>query len=133
MADEKSPDPAAAFRQMMSQWEQGFNKLANDTMGSEAFSQTMHKFTNVPLGLQNQLGDIIGKYLTALNLPSRTEMVNIAERIQAMEATLARIESKLGGAPAAPAGVAAVESTPDADPAARPPRTKKPPTVEGTP
>jgi hypothetical protein len=132
MAD-KTPDAAAAFRDVMSQWEQGFNKLANETMGSEAFSQAMHKFTNVPMGMQNQLGELIGRYLAALNLPSRAEMVNIGERIQSMEATLARIEAKLGGASSGAAKVATVEGAPQTDPAMRPPRTKKPPAVEGTP
>lgn len=121
MADQKAPDPAAAFRDMVAQWEKGFNKLANDTMGTEAFAQAMHKFTSVPMGMQAQLGDLIGKYLSALNLPSRAEMVNIGERIQAMESALLRIESRLAGS-APPAA-----QTP---PGARPPRTKKPPSAE---
>ena len=120
-------DPQAAFRDVMAQWEKGFNKLANDTMGTEVFAQAMHKFTNVPMGMQNQLGEMIGRYLAALNLPSRAEMVNIGERMKSMEASLARIEARLVSV----TNANAAEAISTAPPTSKPPRTKKPPSAEG--
>jgi hypothetical protein len=91
MAERSTPDPAAIWRDLVSQWEKGVNELANKAMGSAEFSRAMNQATSGSLGLQQSLGDLIGKYLTALNLPSRAEMVSIGERLTAIEATLNRI------------------------------------------
>jgi hypothetical protein len=59
---------------------------------------------------------VIGRYLTSLNLPSRSEMTNIGERLQAIETSLHRMSAQLeklagGSANARSSG---------------PPRTKRP-------
>ena len=121
MAEQKSPlDPAAAFRDLMSQWEKGVNEFANRTMNSEEFSRAMNKATTTSTTMQQQLGELIGRYLTTLNLPSRSEMVNIGERLQAIETSLHRISAQLERA----GGV-----NPGASPPG-PPRTKRPPSAE---
>jgi hypothetical protein len=120
MAEQKSPpDPAAAFRDLMSQWEKGANEFANRTMNSEEFSRAMNKATTTSTAMQQQLGELIGRYLTTLNLPSRSEMVNIGERLQAIETSLHRISAQLETV----RGV-----TPSASPPG-PPRTKRPPSA----
>jgi hypothetical protein len=118
MAERSTPDPAAIWRDLVSQWEKGVNELANKAMGSAEFSRAMNQATSGSLGLQQSLGDLIGKYLMALNLPSRAEMVSIGERLTAIEATLNRIAVSVErldpNATAAERGV-------------RPPRTKRAP------
>ena len=121
MAEQKTtPDPAAAFRELVSQWEKGFNEFASRTMNSEEFSRAMNKATTASTVMQQQLGELIGRYLMTLNLPSRAEMMNIGERLQAIETSLHRLSTqleKLGGGRAN-------------SPAAGPPRTKRPPSPE---
>ena len=121
MAEQKStPDPAAAFRELVSQWEKGFNEFASRTMNSEEFSRAMNKATTASTVMQQQLGELIGRYLMTLNLPSRAEMMNIGERLQAIETSLHRLSmqlEKFGGGSAN-------------SPAAGPPRTKRPPSPE---
>jgi hypothetical protein len=112
MAEQKSPpDPAAAFRELISQWEKGINEFAGRAMNSDEFSRAMNKATTTSTTMQQQLGELIGRYLTTLNLPSRAEMVNIGERLQAIETSLHRISSQLetvgGGSATSPCGGAA--------------------------
>jgi hypothetical protein len=121
MAEQRSsPDPAAAFRELVSQWEKGINEFAGQAMNSDEFSRAMNKVTATSTTMQQQLGDLIGRYLTTLNLPSRAEMINIGERLQAIETSLHRISSQLEKV-----GGGSVTS-----PAPGPPRTKRPPSAE---
>jgi len=121
MAEKQSaPDPAAAFRDLVAQWEKGINELANRTMNSDEFSRAINKATTASTTMQQQLGELIGRYLASLNLPSRSEMVNIGERLQAIETSLHRISAQLDRASAANANT----------PGAGPPRTKRPPAPE---
>ena len=122
MAEQKSPpDPAAAFRELVSQWEKGINEVANRTMNSEEFTRAMNKATTASTTMQQQLGELIGRYLSSLNLPTRTEMIGIGERLQAIETSLHRLTTqleKLAG------------STASGGPAGGPPRTKRAPSAE---
>jgi hypothetical protein len=47
-------DPLALWRDMLSQWETGFNKLAGKNMAPPDF-----------------MAALMGRYLTAMNMPSR--------------------------------------------------------------
>ena len=120
MAERSTTDPVAIWRELVSQWEKGVNEIANKAMGSAEFSRVVNQATSGSLGLQQSLGDLIGKYLTALNLPSRAEMVSIGERLTAIEATLNRIA----------VSVERLDPNASVDAAergARPPRTKRAP------
>jgi hypothetical protein len=66
-------------------------------------------------------------YLASANLPSRAEVLGIAERLGGVETRLDRITALLERIASAPAGAAAALAAP---PRARPPRTKSPPSAE---
>jgi predicted RNA-binding protein with EMAP domain len=120
MAEQKSsPDPAAAFRDLVAQWEKGINEFANRTMNSDEFSRAMNKATTASTTMQQQLGELIGRYLMTLNLPSRAEMMNIGERLQAIETSLHRVSTQLEKLGASPGGGSS----------SGPPRTKRPPSA----
>jgi hypothetical protein len=118
MAD-KGSDPVALWQKMIGEMEKGFNSFANQTMSSPEFSKAMNQAGNVSAGAQKQFGDFMEKYLLNMNLPSRAQMVGMAERLQNIEGQLNEIKALLVqmNAGAAPAGHAA----------SRPPRTKRPP------
>jgi hypothetical protein len=127
MAD-KSNDPVAMWQHMIGEMEKGFNSFANQAMASPEFSKVVNQVGGVSAGAQKQLGDLMEKYLVGMNLPSRAQMVGMAERLQAIEGQLSEIKAMLhqmqsssgapqSGAPAAP----------------RPPRTKRPPAAGGEP
>lgn len=94
MAD-KGNDPAAIWQAMLGEMEKGFNSFANQAMTSPEFSKVMNQVGGVSAGAQKQLGELMEKYLLAMNLPSRAQMVGMAERIQAIEGQLNEIKAML--------------------------------------
>ena len=121
MAD-KGSDPVALWQKMIGELEKGFNSFANQTMSSPEFSKAMNQAGNVSAGAQKQFGDFMEKYLLNMNLPSRAQMIGMAERLQNIENQLNEIKVMLqqmnaGNAPSVYSG------------APRPPRTKRPPSA----
>ena len=123
---EKNNDPVAIWQNMLGEMEKGFNSFANQAMASPEFSKVVNQVGGVSAGAQKQLGELMEKYLVGMNLPSRAQMVSMAERLQSIEGQLNEIKALLyqvqqnSGAPAG--GPAA---------APRPPRTKRPPPAGG--
>jgi hypothetical protein len=122
---EKSKDPVELWQNMLGEMEKGFNAFANQAMASPQFSKVVNQAGGVSAGAQKQLGDMMEKYLTSMNLPSRAQMVSFGERLQAIESQLGEMTLLLRQMQG-PSGSA---SGPSAAP--RPPRTKKPPAVSG--
>jgi hypothetical protein len=120
MAD-KSSDPVALWQQMIGEMEKGFNAFATQTMTSPEFSKAMNQAGGVTAGAQKQLGDMMEKYLVGMNLPSRAQMIGMAERLQSIEAQLGEIKALLREMNASGAPQGGIADAP------RPPRTKRPP------
>jgi hypothetical protein len=124
MAD-KGNDPFAVWQTMLGEMEKGFNAFANQAMASPEFSRTMNQAGGATAGAQKQLSEVMEKYLVGMNMPSRAQMVDMAARLQSIEAQLGEIKTLLvqgrGSAGAQTAG----PGTP------RPPRTKRPPESSG--
>ena len=124
MAD-KSSDPAVLWQTMIGELEKGFNSFANQAMASPEFSKAMNQAGGVAAGAQKQLGELMEKYLLAMNLPSRAQLVSMAERLQSIEGQLNEIKAQLHQlhhSSMAPAGGYG---------SSRPPRTRRPPSADG--
>jgi len=120
MAD-KGNDPAVIWQTMIGEMEKGFNSFANQAMASPEFSKVMNQVGGVTAGAQKQLGEMMEKYLVSMNLPSRAQLVSMAERIQNIEGQLNEIKAMLHQihhSSAAPEGGYGTS---------RPPRTRRPP------
>jgi SMC interacting uncharacterized protein involved in chromosome segregation len=126
MAD-KGNDPVAMWQNMIGEMEKGFNSFANQAMSSPEFSKVMNQVGGAAAGAQKQLGELMEKYLVSMNLPSRAQMVGMAERLQSIEGQLNDIKAMLTQMSKA-SGIAA-----GSDSARMPPRTKRPPSAEGEP
>lgn len=120
MADKPPGDLGESFRELVTTWEREFNAFANQVMGTEAFSRTMNQAQKSQLGLQQMFSDHMGRQLMALNLPTRNDIVNMAETLQDVVRRLERIEAHLEqnqmGQPVTDAGARPT-----------PPRTRRPP------
>jgi len=121
MAD-KGNDPAAIWKSMLGEMEKRFNSFANQAMTSPEFSKAMNQVGGVTAGAQKQLGELMEKYLLAMNLPSRAQMVGMAERLQSIEGQLNEIKAMLHQVHHNSLSQDGGLGTP------RPPRTKRPPT-----
>ncbi len=111
------PDPADAFRKLVTEWERGFDKLANRFMGTDEFSRSMNQMQSMQMSMQKAFNERMANQLSAFNLPSRDDVLRLGENVRAVEDRVARIEEMLitltgAGSGAKPKG---------------PPRTKLPP------
>ena len=120
MAD-NSNDPVAMWQNMIGEMEKGFNSFANQAMASPEFSKVVNQVGGASAGAQKQLSDLMEKYLVGMNLPSRAQMVSMAERLQSIEGQINEIKAMLQQMSAASGGTSGYAGTP------RPPRTKRPP------
>ena len=124
MAD-KSNDPVVLWQTMIGELEKGFNSFANQAMASPEFSKVVNQVGGASAGAQKQLGELMEKYLVSMNLPSRAQLVGMAERLQSIEGQLNEIKALLQQVhqdSAAPAG---------GHGAPKPPRTRQPPSLAG--
>ena len=124
MAD-KSNDPVALWQTMIGEMEKGFNAFANQAMSSPEFSRVMNQAGGASAGAQKQFAELMEKYLLSMNMPSRAQMVGMAERLQSIEGQLNEIKAMLHQMNAASGDASAYGGTP------RPPRTRRPPAPSG--
>jgi len=125
MAD-KSNDPVALWQNMIVEMEKGFNAFANQAMASPQFSKVVNQVGGATAGAQKQLGELMEKYLLTMNLPSRAQMVGMAERLQSIEGQLNEIKTMLHQMQGSNANTGSGYPAPP-----RPPRTKRPPPPVG--
>ena len=118
MANESPPDPAAAFRELVTTWERNINSVANQVMGTESFSRLMQEAQRMQLVVQQATSEAMGRRLAALNMPTREDIIRLAEKLSEVERRLMRIEASIDK------DAAVVPD--DASRAARP-RTRQPP------
>lgn len=117
---QSSTDPMDRFRELVTEWERGFDALANRFMGTDEFSRAMNQFQNLQLSLQKAFAENMAKHLANVNVPSRDDILRIGEAVHEMDMRLARMEQRLDELARA-TGVAPTR------PRKGPPRTRKPP------
>lgn len=122
MADDKQPvDPSAQFQEFVSNWERSVDQFFNQMMGTEQFSQSMNEMQKLQLEFQKSFRDAMAAQLLNMNMPSRDDIMQIAEDVRQLDFRLARIEDKLN----------AVSGNNEPKSHRRsPPRTKTPPAKE---
>ena len=133
MADSKSgkrpPDPAENFRNLVNEWERGFDAMANRFMGTEEFSRSMNQLQDLQLTMQKRFNEAMAEQLSHFNIPSRDDILQLGEAVHALDKRVARVESMLAKQAAKDAKKKKKKGKDD--PAARsgPPRTKQPPSA----
>ncbi len=99
MTDTKSgkrpPDPADNFRNLINEWERGFDAMANRFMGTEEFSRSMNQLQDLQLSMQKRFNEAMAEQLSHFNLPSRDDILQLGEAVHALDKRVARVESLL--------------------------------------
>jgi polyhydroxyalkanoic acid synthase PhaR subunit len=115
-----APDPFQAWRDWLSQSERQWNEFFNQVMGTDQFGESMGRMMDAYLGTQRTMSDTLGRYFSSMNMPTRTDVLTLGDRLTQIEERLTSIESLVKAA--APERPTAAEQ-----PRKKPARTKKPP------
>jgi hypothetical protein len=121
---EKTENPLDTWRQFITDSERQWNGFFKEVLGTETFSSGMNTWVEASLTVQRMVADNLERYYSAFNIPSHADLIALAERMKAVEDTLARIESMLGKS-------APRTTVKRAKPAPKPARTKQPPVAAG--
>lgn len=99
--DSKPFDPVAAWQEMVQKWEIEINSWSGKFTESEQFGAMVGQASKMSLAAQKAMTDHMEAVLRSLNLPSKSQMDTIAERLDAIEESLDRLRLELGrnGAP----------------------------------
>jgi len=117
MAEKPPTDPAAVFRELTARWEKEVNATMNRLMGTDEFARSMGQATTASVRVQQHLQEAMERYLKAMNLPNRSEMLALGERLASIETKLDDIQTTLR----------IITARGDDSAKKRPARTRKPP------
>jgi hypothetical protein len=116
------PDFGNLWHDLLRQWEDAGNSLGTDAMKSPEFSKFMNQATSSSAALQRVFADLSAKYLAALNLPTKSDITAIIERLHAIEKRIEEIQLTMAeGRSQGPAGRGFVKPTRNRQP---PPRDR---------
>jgi hypothetical protein len=128
MADQRNSrsDPVASWREWMAQSESRLNVLFNEVMATDGYGRLMGGLTKILVSMQKTMTEGMERYFTALSLPTRSDVLDLGQRLSMIETRLLSIENNL-------AKIAGPDPR-DRElrvAAPRPPRTKRPSTERG--
>jgi len=101
--EEKSERPASdPFAQMIQFYDamsKSWAKAMSDAVSSESFARSMGEQMEGSLEIaalmRRQMAEVMEKYLEGMNLPTRKEVINVAERLSRIEMALDDLDAKL--------------------------------------
>lgn len=107
MAEPGSLDPFVLVRDLVSRLEKGINEFANPVMRSDGFSKNANKAMSAAMVAKKLAQDLTQRYFEALNIPSRSDIMALTERLQSLEDRMIGMQGTLdrmaGGAAHKPA------------------------------
>ena len=91
----QTPDVMQLWRDWLTETERQFNSFFADAMNQDAAARGVGGYVEMTAGFQRMMADFMQRYLAFMNLPSRTDVVGVAETLSAIEERLSRIEETL--------------------------------------
>jgi Poly(R)-hydroxyalkanoic acid synthase subunit (PHA_synth_III_E) len=120
-ADPATPDVAQMWRAWLTETERQLNSFFGEVVGTEQFARFSGNFVDGYAVVQRALNQNMERYLNTFNLPTHSDIVELAERLNGIEERLSSLETTVR-AVAESAGVATAASVTQL----RPRRTRKP-------
>lgn len=125
--DNDKINPMSLWREWFVKSEKAWSQALTEMMGDERFSRGMGRYMQEALHTHRMFSEGMSQYLANLNLPSRSDLLDIGDRLGQIEDTLAAIQVELReqriqiARATAPGGDASAAEQP-----VRPARTKRP-------
>ena len=79
--DQPRPDAMEAWREWLTQTERQFNSFFNEAMNAEPFARGMGGYVEATAAFQRTMADVMQRYLTFMNMPSRTDVGDLGETL----------------------------------------------------
>jgi hypothetical protein len=92
---QRPPEMMEFWRQWLTESERQFNSFFNSSMNTDGFARSAGSYMEMYAGFQRLLAEGMQRYLTFINMPSRTDVIGLGEMLRVIEARLARIEHSL--------------------------------------
>ncbi len=124
------PDIGQLWRNWLTETERQWNGFFNDVMGTDSFGRFVGGYMEIYGTLQRLVSHNMERSLSSLNVPTRSDIVDLSERLSSMEERLTSIESSLRalaeavGHPSQPAPVTQLRPRRTRRPAGQPSRTQ---------
>jgi len=128
MTDSQQLDPMRLWREWFAKSEKAWSDALTEMMGDEHFANGLGRYVHEALHTHRMWSESMAQYLANLNIPSRSDLLEVTDRLAHMEETLNQIQVELRTQRGQLARLAAGATGSEAAPA-RPARTRKPPTV----
>lgn len=125
MSDSNDIDPFRMMRDYYIKSEKMWSDALSDAMGTDQFSNSMGKYMQEAMHAQRMFSETMGQYLSNMNIPTRTEVLDMGDRLAQMDDKINLVLIELRALKAAAAS--ADTSAPKKAAAKKPARTKKPP------
>ncbi|KKN11018.1 hypothetical protein LCGC14_1030760 [marine sediment metagenome] len=116
------PDVGQLWRSWLTETERQWNSFFNDIFATDSFGRFLGGYMEIYSGFHRLAAQNVERSLSSLNVPTRSDIVELSERLGTVEERLASIESALNtlaealGHPIQPASVTQL----------RPRRTRRP-------
>ncbi len=116
------PDVGQLWRTWLTETERQWNTFFNDVMSMDSFGRFLGGYMDIYSTFQRLVAENMERSLSTLNVPSRSDIVELSERLSGVEERLAAIESSINGL----AEAVGHPSEPAAVTQLRPRRTRRP-------
>src|SRR5580698_9651673 len=94
-AKNSASEAFSSWRDWVSQSETQLNKLLNEVMATEGYTRILGGFTKVMVSMQKSTGESLERYFTALSLPTRSDVIDLGQRLSSIESRLSVMEEAL--------------------------------------
>jgi hypothetical protein len=85
MADNKNMDPMQLMRDWFVQSEKMWSDAMSEVMADERVAEGSGRFMQEALHTQRMFSESMGQYLSNMNMPSRTDILDLKDRVSQME------------------------------------------------
>jgi hypothetical protein len=122
-AQDTQADVMQLWRDWLTQSERQLNAFFGDALRQEPSARAVAGFLETYALFQRAMNEWMQRYLTFVNMPSRTDVMGLGESLRGIEERLSRIEETLQIA------AEAVDARERSRPAFEPTRTRRPPSL----
>jgi hypothetical protein len=99
MSEESQVDPFTHLVKLYDTWSKAWAQAMSEAVSSKSFAESMGQQIEGGLEalslLRKQTNDIMAQYLRQVNLPTRDEVVSLAERLTKVEMVMDDVDAKL--------------------------------------